>query len=448
MENILNLQGLVPLQANESVDGIVVSVGRRPGAQEWCPHCGARSLAPNGARAVTYADMPIRGKPVSIQWERQRFICRETLCGKTSADRHPALHDDFLMTHRLFDWIGKRSLEHTFAAVSRDVGLDERSVRRVFEQWSSERLGKLAIATPTILGMDEVHLFRAARGVLANISDRTLIDLLPNRSHETMGRRLTLMPDRDRVEVVAMDMWRPYETLARSLMPQATVVIDKWHVTKYADLGMETARKSHRGTLTAPMRRRLVRDRHLLLTRRKNLTPEKRLILETWTNHFPDLAAVYEAKEAFYGVYDHPTRASAEAAFDSWERGLTKEQRQPFVKLLSATRNWRAPIFNYFDTKVTNAYTEALNGLVKIVNRNGRGYSFDVLRARMLLNREAARQKGVAAAVMEEFVGFSYGHSRPTPRRMVNVSIGIDIATMARVASTDHWRELSTEIAG
>ncbi len=41
-------------------------------------------------------------------------------------------------------------------------------------------------------------------------------------------------------------------------------------------------------------------------------------------------------------------------------------------------------IFAYFDHPITNAYTEALNGLVKIMNRNGRGYSFDAIRAKVL----------------------------------------------------------------
>ncbi len=33
---------------------------------------------------------------------------------------------------------------------------------------------------------------------------------------------------------------------------------------------------------------------------------------------------------------------------------------------------------------MTNAYTEALNGLIKVTNRVGRGYSFEVIRAKML----------------------------------------------------------------
>ena len=35
---------------------------------------------------------------------------------------------------------------------------------------------------------------------------------------------------------------------------------------------------------------------------------------------------------------------------------------------------------------LTCAYTEALNGLIKIANRAGRGYSFETIRAKALLS--------------------------------------------------------------
>ena len=54
--------------------------------------------------------------------------------------------------------------------------------------------------------------------------------------------------------------------------------------------------------------------------------------------------------------------------------------------------NWRPEIFNYFDTPITNAFTEALNGLAKIANRMGRGYSFEAIRAKLLFG--PAKQPG------------------------------------------------------
>jgi transposase len=47
-------------------------------------------------------------------------------------------------------------------------------------------------------------------------------------------------------------------------------------------------------------------------------------------------------------------------------------------------KNWSQEIFACFDHFVTNTYTEALNGLIQLTNRLGRGYSFEMIRAKML----------------------------------------------------------------
>jgi transposase len=97
--------------------------------------------------------------------------------------------------------------------------------------------------------------------------------------------------------------------------------------------------------------------------------------------------------------------------------------------------NWRHEIFNYFDQRLTNAATESLNGLAKIMNRLGRGYSFDVLRARLLLNYR--HQKFEAPRVSRTFPGFGgtpgnvstfatqTGSAEPRGRLL-----GIDISTL------------------
>ena len=46
--------------------------------------------------------------------------------------------------------------------------------------------------------------------------------------------------------------------------------------------------------------------------------------------------------------------------------------------------NWHIEIFNYFDHPDTNALTESINNQIKAIYRQGRGYSFEILRARAL----------------------------------------------------------------
>jgi hypothetical protein len=63
---------------------------------------------------------------------------------------------------------------------------------------------------------------------------------------------------------------------------------------------------------------------------------------------------------------------------------IPKELQSAFEPLTKAMDNWEAEIFAYFDYRVTNAYTESLNSLIRVINRLGRGYSFEVLRAKIL----------------------------------------------------------------
>lgn len=214
MTDILNIRGLEldPARTAEADDGITIGIKRRPEPDTICHHCYANRLAPNGARIVSYADLPVRGKPVTLEWDRQRYLCGA--CGKSVPDSHRELHDEFMMTRRLYEWIGSRSMDRTFASVAEDVRLDERTVRRVFEHWADAGIKALDFETPKIMGIDEVHLLHAARGILTNIGEKTVIDLLPDRNYKTMATRISAMKNRERIEVLAMDMWPAYRKLA------------------------------------------------------------------------------------------------------------------------------------------------------------------------------------------------------------------------------------------
>ncbi|WP_133141477.1 transposase [Moraxella caviae] len=57
-----------------------------------------------------------------------------------------------------------------------------------------------------------------------------------------------------------------------------------------------------------------------------------------------------------------------------------------FYRLKQIVKRHFAQTFSYWDSanKVSNGYTECVNGLIKLANRLGRGYSFEMIRARAL----------------------------------------------------------------
>ena len=106
-----------------------------------------------------------------------------------------------------------------------------------------------------------------------------------------------------------------------------------------------------------------------------------------WLANEPHVAIAHNLKELFYCIYDQDNRADAEQVLNDWLYIIPPEMKKTakdFKPLVTAVKNWREEILAYFDKPLTNGYTEAMNGVAKVINRQGRGYSFEMLRAKLL----------------------------------------------------------------
>ena len=182
-----------------------------------------------------------------------------------------------------------------------------------------------------------------------------------------------------------MDMWRPYKFAVKAQMPDAKIVVHKFHVVRMGNVALEMHRKAIRRTLNSRQRVKLMRDRFILLSARPTSPPRNAELMGPWFESFPTLGLAYELKEEFYGVWENSTsRTEAEAAYKTSLTKIVPDVEPHFKPIVTAFENWHEEIFAYFDHPITNAYTESLNSLIRVINRNGRGYSFEALRAKVL----------------------------------------------------------------
>lgn len=396
--NILNLSrwNVVAVKENAHDYRVEATVPEQPPA--YCPKCMKMhvKLYKHGNRQQLLHDLPVHGKRVGILLTRTRYRCQD--CEQTSLQQLGEVDDGKQMMSRLIRYIEAESLRRTFTSIAGEVGVDEKTVRNLFRAYVERLDTETVFETPTHMGVDEVHLLRKPRFVMTNLTERTIIAVLEKRTKPVVSAHMLGMPDRERVRVVTMDMWRAYADAARDAFPNATVVVDKFHVVRMASAAMEVVRKAQRGELEAKFRRKLMHDRFVLLRRPKDLDDEQRATMAGWFTQFPKLAEAYRLKEAFYGIWDLSKKADAERAYGEWERSITdRELLTAFKPLLTAMANWRTEIFAFWDHRHTNALTEALNGIAKAVQQAGRGYSFDVIRAKLLyskaVHKEARRPK-------------------------------------------------------
>ncbi|HCM5330975.1 TPA: transposase [Klebsiella pneumoniae] len=184
------------------------------------------------------------------------------------------------------------------------------------------------------------------------------------------------------------------ERYAGQYLPNAKLVIDKFHVVKMASEALEEERKNYQAQLSKEDRIYVKKSiRWLTLKRPGNLTPAEQKALEVVKQAIPELAVAYDFKEAFFCIYDEPDKQSAQNAFEAWENSLPPYGMEPFKKLVKTVHNHYDDIFAYWDApfSITNGYTEGLNGLIKMSNRLGRGYSYDIIRAKTLYSKEARK---------------------------------------------------------
>ena len=381
-----------------------------------------KPVVKNGTKQVMFFDTPAHGRRVGVWVARQRYKCGE--CGKTIYQAIPHMHPVHDMTERLVQYIKTKGTETTFTALAIEIGVDVQTVRKIWRNHARKELDKLQPKTPEWLGIDELFLMRSYRGVITNVKERTLVDILPSRSKPEVVRYLMGLEDREKITLVAMDMWEPYRDAVTGVLPNAQIVVDRFHISRMASEAMARVRKELRLTLPRRGKLQLKDDRWMMLRAVEKLDATKTILLQEMLQRFPLLNEAWHAKESFRDIWQCTSREDAEKAYDAWCERLHPDVEPAFSDLQRAMRNWRKEVFNYFQWRVTNAYTESFNSVARKMDRMGRGYSFEALRAKLLLKHTLHKREPL-----------KFTRSTPGPSLAMGLMqqprlLGIDLSTL------------------
>nr|WP_100330770.1 ISL3 family transposase [Bacillus xiapuensis] len=371
-----------------------------------CPHCRRPAkFYKHGSRKQVILDLPFRLKRVGLQINRKRYKCLE--CGSTFWERLISIDENHSMTKRLLKSIEEQSMAKPFVEVAESVGIDEKTVRNIFKDYVACKECEYQFETPKWLGIDEIQIIRKPRLVLTNVERRTIFDIKPNRNKETVIQRLTEISDRHYIEYVIMDMWKPYKDAVNTVLPHAKVVVDRFHVVQMANQALDSVRKALKDQITAKERRTLMHERFVLLKRKHDLNERELLVLDTLLGNLPDLKEAYELKEEFYWIWETPDPIEGRDRYSRWRsRCITSNSKDAYKELVRAVDNWQEEIFRHFDKRLTNAYTESLNSVISQVERMGRGYSFEALRAKILFNENLHKKREPISTIKSDSPSF------------------------------------------
>lgn len=349
--------------------------------------CAAPDVVKHGKRVVHFRDHPIQRKETYLRITRQRYRCRS--CGSILLEDLPFIDEKRRMTVRFRDQLIDDGTHMKFSLGGSINGVKESLVRRVFKEHAEKALKNYTFDLPRVMGMDEKYMGGHARFVVGDVEKRVLLDILTSRKKDVLVDYFKRWSHQDRmqVEVITQDMHWAYKQINEQYFKAATIVIDRFHVVRYADWAVSSVRKAIQNASSKEDRIELKGQIAILGSRPHRLEGDDAIELRRVFRKHPAIEQAVTLKEWFYDIYNAETRADAEKAFDAWCALVPKEFEAAFKPLMSFMREkrWRKLIFNYFDARYTNGYVEGVNSLLDEIARGGRGYDLQTLRAKALM---------------------------------------------------------------
>jgi len=296
----------------------------------------------------------------------------------------PGIDERHHMTCRLVDHIQKLSLLRPYREVALLTGVPPRTVQEIAKEFMNFLDGSVSFDTPRVLGLDGVYTGRKERVIVTDLEAGLIVDLWPSATTDEVCNRLRSLPHHKRIQIIVIDMSTTLLKSVNKALPWAIKVVDRFHIQRKANEGMDRVRLrlrkgvQRRRGLPTMCRRELLRKHY------DQLEKAERQELQKWFELLPELRVAYEVKEAFFQIWYSSSSRTARARYEKWLNRFPAELRDDFKGLLSAMRDWGQFVFNYFDHRYTNAFTEASNRLVKDVQRETRRCSFQTVRAKVV----------------------------------------------------------------
>jgi transposase len=354
---------------------------------EVCPRCATPSTVRAGRCSSTVKDEPLRGEELWLKIRKHRYFCKP--CRKPFTESVSVVWPGRRTTQRLRRAVAK-SASHfmDLDRVRRNFRVSSGFVYKVFyEQLETKLRERSGSPWPVVLGIDE-HFFRRQRGftefttVFTDLKNRRLFEMARGKDTKGLIEQLKDIPGRENVQIVAIDLSNGYRALVKKLFPNAKIVADKFHALRLLGPSIMRAGKEIHG------HRQELALRRLLLVNRPKLDYSTRSDLDRYLANHAKLNELYRWKERLYEFYRIKGFARAVKAHRKLTEAMRASALPEIQRLRRTLEKWRAEICLYFDCGYTNAFTEAMNNVGKLVQKRGYGYkSFANYRLRTLCAR-------------------------------------------------------------
>jgi len=290
------------------------------------------------------------------------------------------------------DWVGKlagftllfealilaMAQQMTFAAVAELSGLSWHRVHAVCSRYVDMALDQADLSTVTAVAIDETSCRRGHEYITlaADMKDRKVVFVTEGKDAKTIADFADYLTAHngapEQVTSVSIDMSPAFIKGAGEHLPNARITFDKFHVVAHASAAIDETRRLEQRTDPSlkGLRWNLLKDRDKLSDQgRADLDA---LIAKAATKR---TARAWLYREHLREILERKQINVVSRMLKQWCSNVMRSKVEPMKKVAKMIRNHFDGIVAWTQTRQTNGFIEAINGLFQAAKRKARGYT-------------------------------------------------------------------------
>lgn len=342
-----------------------------------CPQCGRRGrIVRQRTQLRCWEDLTLMGMRILFWYTPKEILCPTHGRVQEEIPWAPAYSR---VTYRL-EWricalcqimTQKAAAETLKMATSTLSGLLHRVIQRVREGHK--------IRGVKTLGVDEISFCKGRKfATLVYDLDRSRVLWVGlGKGRETIDRFFNehlSKGQKSRILWASCDMSRAYTEAIKHHCPNATLVIDRFHVVKALNEAVDEVRKEEWRALDPEGRKAIKGLRWLLGMHSRNRSKANTRFLNSLRNSNRRIHRAWVLKDEFERFWTYSYRTSAEKFLKRWMTAALRSRIPSLRKFVGTLRNHFENILAFVNRNLTNAVGEGLNRIIKIAKNRASGY--------------------------------------------------------------------------
>jgi len=207
--------------------------------------------------------------------------------------------------------------------------------------------------------------------VLSHPASGCVLDVEEDRTKESCKKlfeRSLTTEQLGKVGAISMDMWKAYMQTAQEILPNASIVYDRFHLVKYLNDAIDKVRRRE-----VKQHQELKNTRYALLKNPENLTEKQRIHFQTIADANYEVSKAWQVRENFRDLFSSG-KLFARLLFNRWTMDATQQKIKEIDKVVEMFNNHISGVINALLTNLTNAMAERVNGKIQELKTVARGY--------------------------------------------------------------------------